>query len=151
MFYFSLQSCVLLLLFHCCALYCAPSRAFSMNFWIKSALFRVLPRYPCSHAFLHSACRLRFWRPCIHSPQLTNHVIKYDVTMGEELSHAPGRTTYEVLATSLYKMEPQTRGHSFLGLVIQRKTWENCQLLDVVVLRVLRRQSSAYYRRHPTN
>ena len=48
-------------------------------------------------------------------------------------------------------MEPQTRGHSFLGLFIQRKTWENRQLLDVVVLRVLRRQSSAYYATQPTN
>ena len=65
-------------------------------------------------------------------------------------------------------MEPQTRGHSFLGLFIQRKTWENRQLLDVVidiiangcvsnniydvvVLRVLRRQSSPYYATQPTN
>ena len=48
-------------------------------------------------------------------------------------------------------MEPQTRGHSFLGLFIQRKTWESRQLLDVVVLRVLRRQSSAYYATQPTN
>ena len=48
-------------------------------------------------------------------------------------------------------MEPQTRGHSFLGLFIQRKTWKNRQLLDVVVLRVLRRQSSAYYATQPTN
>ena len=48
-------------------------------------------------------------------------------------------------------MEPQTRGHSFLGLFIQRKTWENHQLLDVVMLRVLRRQSSAYYATQPTN
>ena len=48
-------------------------------------------------------------------------------------------------------MEPQTRGHSFLGLFIQRKTWENRQLLDVVVLRVLRRQSSACYATQPTN
>ena len=48
-------------------------------------------------------------------------------------------------------MEPQTRGHSFLGLFIQRKTWENRQLLDVVVLRILQRQSSAYYATQPTN
>ena len=48
-------------------------------------------------------------------------------------------------------MESQTRGHSFLGLFIQRKTWENRQLLDVVVLRVLQRQSSPYYATQPTN
>ena len=48
-------------------------------------------------------------------------------------------------------MEPQTQGHSFLGLFIQRKTWENRQLLDVVVLRALWRQSSPYYATQPTN
>ena len=65
-------------------------------------------------------------------------------------------------------MEPQTRGHSFVGLFIKQKTWENRQLLDVVidiiangsvgnniydvvVLRVLRRQSSPYCATQPTN
>ena len=48
-------------------------------------------------------------------------------------------------------MELQTRGHSFLGLFIQQKTWENRQLLDIIMLRVLQRQSSPYYATQPTN